>query len=81
MAKADRLYTAQEGAYMTRLTLSSFRTKVSKLGIKGKRQGAKVFCTRKQLEDVHKGVRAENRKAPKKVEARKPPKDKPLKTK
>jgi hypothetical protein len=47
MAKPDRLYTAQEGAFMTRLTLSSFRTKVSKLGVKGTKQGVKVFYTRK----------------------------------
>ena len=39
MAKADGLYTAQEGAFMTRLTMSSFRTKVSRLGIKGQRRG------------------------------------------
>jgi hypothetical protein len=58
VAKADRLYTAEQGAYMTRLTMSSFRTKVSKLGIKGKRQGVKVFYSRKQLEDVHNGVPA-----------------------
>ena len=41
-----------------RLTLQSFRTKVSKLGIKETKQGVKVFYTRKQLEDVHKGVPA-----------------------
>jgi hypothetical protein len=39
MAKADRLYSAQEGAYMTRLTISSFRAKVRKLKINGKRRG------------------------------------------
>ena len=58
MAKQDRLYSAEEGAFMTRLTFSSFRTKVSKLGIKGKKQGVKVFYTRRQLEDVHSGVSA-----------------------
>jgi hypothetical protein len=39
---------------MTRLTLSSFRTKVSKLGIKGTKQGVKVFYTRRQLEAIYK---------------------------
>lgn len=32
----ERLYTSKEGAHMTRLTINSFRVKVSKLGIKGK---------------------------------------------
>jgi hypothetical protein len=54
--KADKLYTAQEGAFMTRLTLSSFRTKVSRLGIKATKQGVKVFYTRKMLEDVYNGI-------------------------
>ena len=62
MAKADRLYSAEQGAFMTRLTLSSFRTKLSKLGIKGKRQGAKVFYSRRQLEDVYGGVSAKKAK-------------------
>lgn len=57
-AKQERLYSAQEAASAMRLTLPSFRTKVSKLGIKGTKQGVKVFYTRKQLEDVHKGVPA-----------------------
>ncbi len=58
MPKQERLYSAEEGAYATRLALSSFRTKVSKLGIKGQRQAVKVFYTRKQLEDVLKGISA-----------------------
>ena len=53
MAKEERLYTAAEGAFMTRTTLSTFRTKVSRLGIKGRRDGAKVYYTRAQLQDVH----------------------------
>jgi len=56
LAKQERLYSTEEGAYATRLALSSFRTKVSKLGIKGQRQGQKVFYTKKQLEDVYDGV-------------------------
>ena len=58
MATNEKLFTAEQGAFMTRLTLSSFRTKVSRLGIKGQRQGQKVFYTRKQLEDVHGGIAA-----------------------
>ena len=60
MADQERLYSADEGAYATRLTLSSFRVKVSKLGIKGQKQGVKVFYTRKQLEDVYNGIPATN---------------------
>lgn len=62
MAK-ERLYSAIEGAHMTRLTMSSFRTKVSKLGIKGRRDGTKVYYTRPQLQDIYDG------KASKKVKA------------
>ena len=51
----ERLYSAIEGAHMTRLTMSSFRTKVSKLGIKGQRDGTKVFYTRAQLQDIYDG--------------------------
>lgn len=63
MAKEERLYTAVEGAYMTRTTLSTFRTKVSKLGIKGRRDGTKVYYTRAQLQEIHDG------KASRKVKA------------
>ena len=59
----ERLYSAEESAYMTRLTLSSFRTKVSKLGIKGKKNGVKVYYTKAQLQDLYNG------KVPKKVNA------------
>jgi len=55
MSKEERLFSSEEGAYMTRMVLSSFRTKVSKLGIKGTKQGVKVFYTRKQLEAIYKG--------------------------
>lgn len=58
LAKQERLYTSKEGAFMTRLTINSFRVKVSKLGIKGQKQGAKVFYSRKQLEDIHNGIAA-----------------------
>jgi hypothetical protein len=53
------MYTSKEGAYMTSLTINSFRVKVSKLGIKGKKEGAKVYYTHKQIEDVYDGVPAE----------------------
>jgi len=39
---------------MTRLTMSSFRTKVSRPGIERTEQGVKVFYTRKQLEAINK---------------------------
>ena len=73
MSKQERLYTSEEGAYATRLGLSSFRTKVSKLGIRGKRQGQKVFYTKAQLQDIYDGVSsgkkpvARKAKAPKKI--------------
>jgi hypothetical protein len=54
----ERLYSATEGAYATRLSLSSFRTKVSKLGVKGQRQGQKVFYTKQMLQDIYDGVPA-----------------------
>jgi len=62
MAK-ERLYSAIEGAHMTRLTMSSFRTKVSKLGIKGQRDGTKVYYTRAQLQDVYDGKPSKKVKA------------------
>lgn|GEM_PF-6756019 len=52
MAKHERLYSATEAAYATRLTVNSFRTKVSKLGIKGTKKGVKVFYTKAQLQDI-----------------------------
>ncbi len=55
MATQDRSYSAKEGAFMTRRTLSSFRTRVSKLGIKGTKNGAKIFYTRTQLQDIYDG--------------------------
>ena len=63
MPKTERLYSAEEAAYMTRLTLSSFRTKVSRLGVKGVRQGNKVFYSRKQVEAIYHGkVKAQTKK-------------------
>jgi hypothetical protein len=62
VSKDERLFTAEQGAYMTRLTLSSFRTKVSKLGVKGSKQGVKVFYSRKQLEAIYSGSLAKDAK-------------------
>ena len=55
MAKKNRLYSAEEGAFMTRLTMSSFRTKLSRLGIKGKKDGTKAYYTKTQLQDLYDG--------------------------
>lgn len=63
MSKEEKLFTAEQGAFMTRMALSSFRTRVSKLGIKGTKQGVKVFYTRKQLESVYHGVASKPVKA------------------
>ena len=70
MNKEQRMYNVSEGAYMTRLTVSSFRSKVSKLGIKGRKQGRNVFYTRQMLEDIYDG----------KVYTQKPAKKTPKKT-
>ena len=55
MAKQERLYSAAEGALMTRAALATFRARASKLGIKGRRDGKKVYYTRAQLEDIYNG--------------------------
>jgi len=54
----ERLFDAKQGAYMTRMALASFRTRVSKLKIKGQRDGRKVLYTRKQLETIYAGIPA-----------------------
>ena len=53
MAKEERLYSVKDAAYATRLTINSFRTKVSKLGIKGTKKGTSVFYTKAQLQDIY----------------------------
>lgn len=65
MAKTERRYTADEGAYMTRLTINSFRVKVSVLGIRGMRDGSRVYYSHKQLEDIYNGVSAKKNGKPK----------------
>jgi hypothetical protein len=63
LAKEERFYSSSEGAYATRVSLATFRTKVSKLGIKGKRQGQKVFYTKQQLQNIYDGVPAAKKAA------------------
>jgi len=48
----DRLYSSTESAYATRLTVNSFRAKVSRLGIRGTRKGVNVYYTKAQLQDI-----------------------------
>jgi hypothetical protein len=55
MRKQERLFSEAEGAFMTRTTFATFRTKASTLGIKGRRDGNKVYYTRAQLEDIYNG--------------------------
>lgn len=62
MAK-ERLFDAKEGAFMARITLNTFRTKVSKLGIKGRRDGLKVYYTKAQIQDVFDGRESKKEKA------------------
>jgi len=73
LGKEERLFDAKQGAYMTRMALASFRTRVSKLKIKGKRDGRKVFYTRGQLETIYAGIpaKAKSAKVKKTVESRK----------
>jgi hypothetical protein len=54
MLHSERVITAEQGAYMVGLTLSSFRTKVSRLGIKGKKDGRNVFYTFAEIMKVKK---------------------------
>jgi len=51
-----QVFDAKQAAYATRLTLGSFYVKSCRLGIKGKREGRKVFFTRQQVMDIFKGI-------------------------
>jgi hypothetical protein len=62
MAK-ERLYDAIQSAYMARISTSTFRAKVSRLGIKGQRDGAKMYYTRAQIQDVYDGRASKTSKA------------------
>jgi hypothetical protein len=53
------------------MALSSFRTRVSKLGFKGTKQGVKVLYSRKQLEAIYKGTAAKTGKTAKVGKAKK----------
>jgi hypothetical protein len=64
MPKSERLYSAEEAAYMTRLALASFRTKVSRLGIKGKKDGRNVFYTLEEIAKVNKRSTAIRKSTP-----------------
>jgi hypothetical protein len=78
MAKQERLYSATEAAYATRITVNTLRTKVSRLGIKGTRKGVQIFYTKAQLQDIFdnkpsktmKALPAKKAKAKKSVERR-----------
>jgi hypothetical protein len=75
MAK-EKLFNAKDGAFMTRMALATFRTRVSILRIKGRRQGQKVFYTRSQLDDIYTVISAKKGKTvkAKKAAGKKTPK-------
>ena len=54
MLHSERVITAEQGAYMVGLTLASFRNKVSRLGIKGKKDGRNVFYTLAEITRINK---------------------------
>ena len=58
MLHSERVITAEQGAHMVGLTLSSFRSKVSRLGIKGKKDGRNVFYTLAEIAKISKRNRA-----------------------
>ena len=53
MLHSERVITAEQGAHMVGLTLSSFRSKVSRLGIKGKKDGRNVFYTLEEITKIN----------------------------
>jgi hypothetical protein len=57
----ETVRTAHQGAYMVGLTLSAFRTKVSRLGIKGKKDGRNVFYTLAEIAKINKQNPAQKR--------------------
>ena len=58
MLHSERVITAEQGAYMVGLTLSAFRTKVSRLRIKGKKDGRKVFYILSEIVKVNRSIKA-----------------------
>lgn len=57
MLHSERVITAEQGAHMVGLTLSSFRSKVSRLGIEGKKDGRNVFYTLAEIVKVSKSIK------------------------
>lgn len=54
MLHSERVITAEQGAHMVGLTLASFRNKVSRLRIKGKKDGRNVFYTLAEITRTNK---------------------------
>jgi hypothetical protein len=65
MLHSERVITAAQGANMVGLTLSSFRNRVSRLGIKGKKDGRNVFYTLGEIVRVKKGIKTRSEPAKK----------------
>ena len=63
MLHSERVITAEQGAHMVGLTLASFRNKVCRLGIKGRKDGRNVFYTFGEIVRVKQGSKS---KPPKK---------------
>lgn len=65
MAKEDNLIAAEQGATETGLTLSGFRAKVKQFGIRGLRQGKRLYYSQGQLDDVARAISMEKKEAEK----------------
>ena len=61
MLHSERVITAEQGAYMVGLTLSALRTNVSRLGIKGKKDGRNVFYTLAEIVKAQQGTKTRSR--------------------
>ena len=64
MLHSERVITAEQGAHMVGLTLASFRSKVSRLGIKGMRDGRNVFYTLGEITKVQQGTKTQRKSKP-----------------
>jgi hypothetical protein len=65
VGETDELYTADQCATLTGLSVSGFREKVRLFGIKGLRQGKRLYYSQDQLDDVKKGITVEVKEAEK----------------
>ena len=65
MAEIDELFTAEQGASLTGLSISSFREKLKQFGIKGLRQGKRQYYSLDQLDEVAKAISMEKKLAEK----------------